>query len=149
MGYSENQVNISVGEGRTRADMDELIEIFKKVFSSSRQAGKNPASLPNFRKSSFLEHPVFNSYHSETKLIRYIHHLQNKDLTLAHSMIPLGSCTMKLNATTELQPMTWKPFSDIHPFAPQDQVRGSLEIFKELEDFLCEITGFSKISLQA
>lgn len=150
LGYSENRVNISVGEGRTREDMDELVEIFKQVCPSSERIGKNLKGIPKSleRKSSFLNHSVFNSYHSETKLIRYIHHLQNKDLTLAHSMIPLGSCTMKLNATTELQPMTWKPFADIHPFAPMDQVQGSLEIFKELEDFLCEITGFSKISLQ-
>ena len=150
LGYSKGgQVNVSVGEGRNRADMDELIEIFKQVCPSSKTTTKKegiPKSL--IRKSSFLDHPVFNSYHSETKLIRYIHYLQGKDLTLAHSMIPLGSCTMKLNATTELQPMTWKPFSDIHPFAPLDQVKGSLEIFKELEEFLCEITGFSKISLQ-
>lgn len=150
LGCSDNRVNISVGEGRTRKDMDELIEIFKQVFSSKKQKSGSSKGIPksSIRKSSFLKHPVFNSYHSETKLIRYIHRLQNKDLTLAHSMIPLGSCTMKLNATTELQPMTWKPFADIHPFAPLNQVQGSLEIFKELENFLCEITGFSKISLQ-
>ena len=151
LGYSRgDQVNVSVGEGRTRADMDELIEIFQQVFPLSKETTKKIAGIPKFltRKSSFLSHPVFKNYQSETKLIRYIHYLQSKDLTLAHSMIPLGSCTMKLNATTELQPMTWKPFSDIHPFAPLKQVQGSLEIFKELEEFLCEITGFSKISLQ-
>ncbi|MDE0152188.1 MAG: aminomethyl-transferring glycine dehydrogenase [Bdellovibrionales bacterium] len=151
LGYSRgNQVNISVGEGRTLSDMNELIELFKQVFVSSKQTAKKAEGVPKHlaRKSLFMTHPVFNNYHSETKLIRYIHYLQDKDLTLAHSMIPLGSCTMKLNATTELQPMTWKGFSDIHPFAPLDQVKGSLEIFKELEDFLCEITGFSKISLQ-
>ena len=154
-----NKINISVGEGRGKEDMDELIEIFKKCMenNSSSFSEKNKSSvknesigIPEFlkRKSAFLEHPVFNSYHSETKLIRYIHHLQSKDLSLVHSMIPLGSCTMKLNATTELQSMTWKAFADIHPFAPVDQVTGSLEIFKELEDFLCEITGFSAINLQ-
>lgn len=147
LGYaSENLVNVSIGEGRNRKDMDELIEIFKQAAPKGKET--KAIGIPKLRKSSFLNHPVFHKYHSETKLIRYIHHLQNKDLTLAHSMIPLGSCTMKLNATTELQPMTWRAFSDIHPFAPLNQVEGSLEIFKELEDFLCEITGFSKISLQ-
>ncbi len=151
LGYSSGgHVNISVGEGRTKKDMNELIEIFTQVFPLSKETTKEIAGIPKtlIRKSSFLNHPVFKNYQSETKLIRYIHYLQSKDLTLAHSMIPLGSCTMKLNATTELQPMTWKPFSDIHPFAPLEQVQGSLEIFKELEEFLCEITGFSKISLQ-
>jgi len=149
LGYSlGNLVNISVGEGRTHRDMDELAGIFKQIVPPGKEtkAIGIPKSLT--RKSSFLNHPVFHKYHSETKLIRYIHYLQGKDLTLTHSMIPLGSCTMKLSATTELQPMTWKPFSDIHPFAPLDQVQGSLEIFEELEGFLCEITGFSKISLQ-
>ena len=157
-GYSaDNKINISVGEGRDKEDIDELIEIFKICVGNnlnSQSVSSNeknesigiPSSLR--RQSSFLEHPVFNSYHSETKLIRYIHHLQGKDLSLVHSMIPLGSCTMKLNATTELQSMTWKAFADIHPFSPVDQVAGSLEIFKELEDFLCEITGFSAVNLQ-
>ena len=187
LGYSKYSfVNISVGEGRTKEDMDELIEIFKELMADAPQTAEKKNSLnPNIntpsskksifshnlsdilssgmdwlknkncgipnnliRNSSFLDHPVFNEHQSETKLIRYIHYLQNKDMTLAHSMIPLGSCTMKLNATTQLQPMTWKGFSDIHPFCPQDQVEGSLEIFKELEKFLCELTGFSAFSLQ-
>ena len=151
LGYpSEGRVNISVGEGRNKKDMEELIEIFKQALPSRKKTEAEVSGLPKslMRKSPFLKHAVFNSCHSETKLIRYIHHLQSKDLTLTHSMIPLGSCTMKLNATTELQPMTWKPFADIHPFAPLSQVQGSLEIFKELEEFLCEITGFSKVSLQ-
>ena len=157
-GYSaDNKINISVGEGRDKKDMDELIEIFKVCMGDNVKLSRFSLSEKNEfigipvslnRKSTFLEHPVFNSYHSETKLIRYIHHLQSKDLSLIHSMIPLGSCTMKLNATTELQSMTWKAFADIHPFAPVDQVEGSLKIFQELEDFLCEITGFSAISLQ-
>ena len=152
-GYpAENRVQISVGEGRTKQDMDEVIRIFQTLkLPSSQTAVQNlklnwPPSLT--RTSSFMQHPVFQKHQSETKLIRYIHFLQNKDLSLAHSMIPLGSCTMKLNATTELQPMTWKGFADIHPFAPKNQVQGSLEIFKELEDFLCKLTGFSAFSLQ-
>ena len=151
LGFRQNnQVNISVGEGRGLKDMDELINLFKQIFTDESKKVKNAGGIPSslVRKSSFLDHPTFNSYHSETKMIRYIHHLQNKDLSLAHSMIPLGSCTMKLNATTELQPMTWKPFADIHPFAPEEQAAGSLEIFNELEQFLKEITGFNAFSLQ-
>lgn len=100
------------------------------------------------RKTSYLTHPVFNSYHSETELLRYIHHLQSKDLSLTHSMIPLGSCTMKLNATTEMAPVTWPEFASIHPFVPNDQVLGYSTLIRELEDDLAEITGFAKISLQ-
>ncbi len=149
LGYNKNVVNISVGEGQK--DMDELIKLFQKISSSSSPVAVSqeyglPASL--IRKSSYLTHEVFHKYHSETNLVRYIYSLQNKDLTLTHSMIPLGSCTMKLNAVTELQSMTWKGFSDIHPFCPHEQVSGSLEIFKELEDFLCEITGFKTFCLQ-
>ena len=149
LGYNKNVVNISVGEGRNKKDMDELINLFQKISSSVSNLPK-AYGLPSclIRKSSYLTHEVFHKYHSETQFVRYIHSLQNKDLTLTHSMIPLGSCTMKLNAVTELQPMTWKGFSDIHPFCPSEQALGSLKIFKELEDFLCEITGFKAFCLQ-
>ena len=178
--FKDSLVNISIGEGRTQEDMDELISLFKifkkthcrnstlihpKKFSedtfqntnslTSSTTKKNAVNSENtglpsslIRKSPFLQHSVFNQYHSETQLIRYIHYLQNKDLTLTHSMIPLGSCTMKLNGTTELQPLTWKGFADIHPFAPKNQVQGFYTIFQELENFLCEMTGFSAMSLQ-
>ena len=150
LGYNKNKVNISIGEGRTQKDMDELIEIFKQISSSSSATVPQQHGLPPqmIRKSEYLKYDVFNKYHSETSLVRYLYSLQNKDLTLTHSMIPLGSCTMKLNAVTEMQPMTWKGFADIHPFCPSNQVSGSLEIFKELEDFLCEITGFDAFFLQ-
>src|SRR5579871_2074718 len=105
-----------------------------------------PSSLQ--RKSKFLQQPVFNSYHSETELLRYIHLLQSKDLSLTHSMIPLGSCTMKLNATTEMIPVTWPKFSSIHPFAPVDQATGYKIMIDELETDLSEITGFDAVSLQ-
>ena len=159
LGYSKNHhVHISIGEGRHQEDMEELIDIFrqwKKESSLTNSSSDKPKDskqpgLPSslLRKTLFLQQDVFNKYHSENQLIRYIHHLQNKDLTLTHSMIPLGSCTMKLNATAELMPLTWKGFAEVHPFAPQNQIQGFLEIFQELEKFLCEITGFSAFSLQ-
>jgi glycine dehydrogenase len=100
------------------------------------------------RSSEFMEHPVFNSYHSETEMLRYIHRLEMKDLSLNTSMIPLGSCTMKLNATTEMAGVTWPEFGGLHPFAPRDQARGYARIFEDLEAWLNEITGFTATSLQ-
>src|SRR5207249_8977759 len=105
-----------------------------------------PANLA--RTSKYLTHEVFNRYHSEHEILRYIHRLGAKDLSLVHSMIPLGSCTMKLNATAEMYPITWKGFCRIHPFAPPEQTRGYEELFKQLEGWLAEITGFSAVSLQ-
>jgi glycine dehydrogenase len=100
------------------------------------------------RKSAFLQHPVFNRYHNETDMLRYLKRLENRDLSLAHAMIPLGSCTMKLNATAEMIPVTWTEFSKPHPFAPREQVRGYLQMISELEAMLAEICGFDAVSMQ-
>jgi len=100
------------------------------------------------RHSNFLTQPVFNSHHSETRLVRYMKMLENKDVSLVHSMIALGSCTMKLNSVTEMLPSSMPEFTDIHPFAPVSQVGGYHEMFKELEADLCDITGYDKISFQ-
>jgi glycine dehydrogenase len=100
------------------------------------------------RSSAYLQHPIFNAYHTESKMMRYIKRLENKDLSLTHSMISLGSCTMKLNAATELIPVSWEAFANIHPLVPVNQVKGYYKIFKELETWLSEITGFDACSLQ-
>ncbi len=103
---------------------------------------------PHQRKTPFMQHEIFHKYHSETEMLRYITHLMNRDLSLAHSMIPLGSCTMKLNGTSEMIPVTWPEFSNMHPFSPDTQWRGYTHMFRELEAWLCEITGFEAVSLQ-
>ena len=105
-----------------------------------------PAALQ--RQSEYLQHPVFNRYHNETDMLRYLKRLENRDLSLTHAMIPLGSCTMKLNATAEMQPVTWPEFSKPHPFVPREQVKGYLQMISELEDMLAEICGFDAVSMQ-
>ena len=105
-----------------------------------------PESL--HRTSSYLTHPVFHRYRSETEMLRYIKRLEGRDLSLTSAMIPLGSCTMKLNATTEMVPLSWREFNRLHPFAPREQATGYRTLFRQLEDMLAEITGFPKVSLQ-
>lgn len=152
-----NAVGITVDETTNIADLNILLSIFGKAAGknlseiTSEQFEKefnNEFSSPFARKSEFMTHPVFNIHHSETEMLRYIKSLENKDLSLTHSMIPLGSCTMKLNATTEMAPVTWPEFGNIHPFAPADQAEGYKQIFEELESQLAEITGFAGVSLQ-
>lgn len=146
-------VCISVNETTNLNDIKEIIDVFANAknanpidlqdFSSSRMI---PDSLK--RKTDFLDHKVFNSYHSETELMRYIKRLERKDLSLNHSMISLGSCTMKLNAAAEMLPLSWRQWGQIHPFVPVEQAEGYQIVLKELEDQLTEITGFSATSLQ-
>ena len=135
--------------------LDDIKNIFKlvapgKAYDFDAEADKLSITWPEnlIRKSSYLEHPVFNQFHAEHEMLRYIKRLENKDLSLVHSMISLGSCTMKLNATAEMIPVTWPEFGQIHPFAPASQVEGYTEMFKDLEAWLCEITGFHAMSLQ-
>lgn len=129
-----------------RKDISSVEDIASGLQLSATKLSGVPESLK--RTTPYLEHPVFNSHHSETELLRYIHHLQSKDLSLTHSMIPLGSCTMKLNATTEMIPVSWPEFSSLHPFAPVDQAKGYKTLIDELEKDLAEITGFDAVSLQ-
>jgi len=146
-------VTISLNETTTLSDVNIIISIFADV------AGKTPENLTSIssannildavkRTSDFLDNEVFNTYHSETDLMRYIKSLERKDLSLNHSMISLGSCTMKLNAAAEMLPLSWSNWGNIHPFAPLNQVEGYLTVLKKLEDQLTEITGFSATSLQ-
>lgn len=151
--FDDNHVGITLDEITSVEDVNIILEIFavsmgKKsaLLSANGQELKWPESL--VRKSAYLTHPVFNTHHSEHEMLRYIKRLENKDLSMVHSMISLGSCTMKLNATAEMIPVTWPELGNIHPFAPADQTRGYQEMIASLESFLKEITGFSGVSLQ-
>ena len=126
---------------------DDLIHVLS-VFGAKLGAGTSGIPSELHRKSVYLTHPVFNSYHSETEMMRYLRHLQSKDLALDQAMIALGSCTMKLNAASEMIPVTWRNFGHMHPFAPVEQAKGYAELFDDLEKMLCEITGFDAVSLQ-
>jgi glycine dehydrogenase len=147
-------LTVSLDEVTSAHDVTEILEVFAAAGGArfpAGLAGVKPASdfAPSLtRKSAYLTHPVFNSHHSETEMLRYMHKLQRKDLSLTHSMIPLGSCTMKLNATAEMFPVTWPEFGKIHPFAPLSQTKGYAAMLTSLEKMLCEITGFAAVSLQ-
>ena len=153
----DGQVSVSLDETTTRSDVATLFtillganhglnvsELDEKIVACGHSS--IPASL--VRDTEILTHPVFNSYHSETEMLRYIKRLENKDLALNHSMISLGSCTMKLNATAQMIPISWPEFANMHPFAPQDQVVGYKQMIEELADWLVELTGYDKVSMQ-
>jgi glycine dehydrogenase len=153
----EQTLGISLDESTQIEDVKNILGVFAESVGKEipqidceSEAEKINLNYPDdmLRKSKYLTHAVFNSYQSETKMMRYIKNLENKDLSLTTSMIPLGSCTMKLNAATEMLPVTWANFSAIHPFVPEDQVEGYKQIIDELEKYLCEITGFSAFSMQ-
>lgn len=153
--FESNHVGIALDETSTLDDVTNILSIFatatnkpvnEEPVNQLNQSGAWPASLT--RTSAFMTHPVFNTYHAEHEMLRYIKKLENKDLSMVHSMISLGSCTMKLNATTEMIPVTWPELGNMHPFAPADQTSGYQKLTSNLEKWLAEITGFTGVSLQ-
>lgn len=152
--HEDGSIGLSLDEVSSEEEVRRLLEIFvghdRLPFTISDVAAGVDPSYPKAlaRTSKYLTHEVFNRYRSEHEMLRYLHRLQAKDLSLVHSMIPLGSCTMKLNATSEMLPVTWPEFATLHPFAPSGQTRGYQELFRQLEAWLAEITGFSAVSLQ-
>ena len=147
--YTDWGVQVSIDETTTADDINLLVNV---IGSSLPQTGESHDQLGVYgdmlRTSDFMTHEVFHSYNTETELMRYMKTLENKDLSLVHSMIPLGSCTMKLNAATQLIPVSWPEFANLHPYAPADQTEGYNQIITELEDYLSDITGFAACSLQ-
>jgi glycine dehydrogenase len=151
--YADGGVGIAFDETVSEGDAQDVVNVFAEAAgkASPTLEGRAAASQipPALRRSSaFLTHPVFNAHHSETQMMRYIRALERKDVGLDTSMIPLGSCTMKLNAASEMIPVSWPEFAGIHPFAPAAQIEGYVQIFRELETALCRITGFDAVSLQ-
>ncbi|XFA73354.1 aminomethyl-transferring glycine dehydrogenase [Thermosynechococcaceae cyanobacterium Okahandja] len=144
--FEDGSVGITLDETTTTGDVQDLLVLFAAPWPTT----PIPTALPGglVRQSRYLQHPVFQQYHSEHGLLRYLHRLQAKDLSLTTSMIPLGSCTMKLNATAEMVPISWPEFNQVHPFAPPEQTQGYQQLFAELSAMLAEITGFDAISLQ-
>ncbi|KAK3716749.1 hypothetical protein QZH41_018229 [Actinostola sp. cb2023] len=152
---SHYMIGVSLDETVKEEDLNDLLWIFgcestaEEVSSNmTEEPQKSLLHTPFKRLSSYLGHPVFNSHQSETNIVRYMKQLENKDLSLVHSMIPLGSCTMKLNSTTEMMPITWPKFSDIHPFAPVEQAQGYMKLYKDFEHDFCQITGFDAVCFQ-
>ncbi len=152
--FTDGSFGIALDETTTMDDVETLWKTFAKDgqvwFTANALSATCSIALPApfARTTAFLTHEVFHRYHSEHELLRYMHRLQSRDLSLVHSMIPLGSCTMKLNATVEMLPVTWPAFSHLHPFAPPEQTEGYTQLFRELETWLSEITGYPAVSLQ-
>jgi glycine dehydrogenase len=149
--FPEGEFGISLDETTSEKDLESLVQLFNldQQIVSPNYSNHREEELPvGFRReSAYLQHPVFNRYHTETELMRYLKRLENRDLSLTTSMIPLGSCTMKLNAAVEMLPVTWPEFGQIHPFAPQNQTKGYLLLIAQLEDWLAKITGFDAVSV--
>lgn len=150
--YTKKTIQVSLDETVLDGDLQDVLDIFAKAKKTTyvlKKARKGDA-LPNklTRSSEYLDHPTFVKHRTETKMMRYLKSLENKDLSLTHSMVSLGSCTMKLNAATEMLPVTWPEFANIHPFAPATQTKGYQQLIQELGDYLCEITGLSACSFQ-
>jgi len=155
--FDSTSIGISLNQNAELQDVKNILAVFAKVAGKAAEV-LSINELPEeteitwadklIRQSPYLQHEVFNRHHSEHEILRYMKHLENKDISLVHSMIPLGSCTMKLNATAEMIPVTWPEIGQLHPFAPADQTQGYQQIFADLESWLCEITGFDAVSLQ-
>jgi len=152
--FDAQTAGVSLDETTTVQDVRDLLEVFNGgqplpfALEALASEAEKSAAIPLPRTSPFLTHPVFNRYHSETEMLRYIRRLESRDLSLTTSMIPLGSCTMKLNGTAAMLPVSWPEFARLHPFAPVSQAQGYQRLFKDLEQWLAEITGFSAVSLQ-
>ncbi len=149
--FRDGTLGVALDETVGERDLDDLLAVFGAPGSAAEWAvgaDDEHGARALERSSPYLAHPVFNSYRSETEMLRYVHRLQARDLSLTASMIPLGSCTMKLNATTQMAPVTWPEFADLHPFAPVDQARGYRRVFRDLEAWLAEISGLPAVSLQ-
>ena len=150
--YSNNKIGVALDETVDQHELERILGAFANAIGKELPEIPVDAalSIPGDlkRTTGFLKHDTFNRYHSETEMMRYLKRLENRDISLTHSMIPLGSCTMKLNAASQLMGISWPEFANVHPFAPVDQTRGYRELFEKLESSLCEITGFAGISLQ-
>jgi len=144
--FGDGSLGIALDETVTEAELDALTALFGAAADKTSPVAPLPETL--IRQSAFLTHPVFNTHHTESKMMRYVRTLEGRDLALNHSMIALGSCTMKLNAASEMMPITWQQFSGMHPFAPVEDAPGYAELFRQLESWLAEITGFTAVSLQ-
>src|SRR5205823_2411958 len=143
----EQSIGISFDETTTGRDLATICEIFGAALEN--ESSNEPFRFPQsaIRNSPFLTHPVFNIHHTETEMLRYLRKLESRDLSLTTSMIPLGSCTMKLNATAEMFPISWPGFAKLHPFAPNEQTAGYREMCDQLAGWLAELTGFAAVAL--